>query len=364
MARSGAVKTLDELLRRHARPAGELAVPEPERGEGVLRCVACAHRCLLKPGRAGICKVRFNEDGRLFVPFGYVAGGLAVDPIEKKPFFHVLPGEGALSFGMLGCDLHCPYCQNWQTSQTIRDERAGSPILPIGPEQIVEAAARHGTRVVVSTYNEPLITAEWAAAVFDRARERGMLTGFVSNGNATDEVLDFLRPRMDLMKIDLKGFDDAAYRKLGTTLDRVLAGIRGAVERGFWVEIVTLVVPGFNDDDEQLRAIARFIAGLSRDIPWHVTAFHPDYRMQDRGATPPSTLMRAWQIGRDEGLRFVYTGNLRTGGRTESTWCPSCDALLVERTGWRVRIAGLRDGRCGRCGTTIPGVFSVPREGR
>ena len=255
-----------------------------------VRCVACGHRCLIPPGRRGICKVRFNEGGELRVPFGYVAGGLANDPVEKKPFFHVYPGSDALTFGMLGCDFHCGYCQNWVTSQALRDERSVTPIVELTPDQVVNTARRSGARLVVSSYNEPLITAEWAVAVFQEAKPAGLACAFVSNGNATPEALDFLRPWIVAYKIDLKGFDDKRYRTLGGTLENVCHGIRMVRERGLWLEIVTLVVPGFNDSEAELHAIAKFIASVSRDIPWHVTAFHPDYKMTDPPATTVASL--------------------------------------------------------------------------
>jgi len=357
---SRALPTLESALRARAVRREELARPEP--GEaGSVRCLACAHRCLIRPGRPGICKVRFNEAGGLFVPWGYTAGGLCPDPIEKKPFFHVRPGSIAVSFGMLGCDMHCSYCQNWFTSQALRDPYAGSPVEAISPQEIAGAAERSGAAAVISTYNEPLITAEWAADVFDACRARGLLTGFVSNGNATPEVLDFLRPRIDLFKVDLKSFDDRSYRRLGAVLKNVCDGIAAAVERGLWVEVVTLLVPGFNDDPGELRSIAGFLVSLSPDIPWHVTAFHPTYRLNDRGATTPDALRRAVAIGRDEGLHFVYAGNLR-GMKEESTTCPSCGAMLVERHGFAVRRRALGDnGRCAGCGAAIPGVWEERR---
>ncbi len=343
---------LETTLRQLSVPRTECAAAAPE--EGSVRCVACAHRCLIRPGRAGICKVRFNESGELLVPWGYAAG-LAVDPIEKKPFFHVHPGEGALSFGMLGCDMHCAYCQNWLSSQVLRDAGATSRILETSPDELVDAAVHHGAPVVVSTYNEPLITAEWSADVFDRAKERGLVTGFVSNGNATEEVLDFLAPRLDLYKVDLKGFDDREYRRLGAVLDNVLAGIEGALARGLWVEVVTLVVPGLNDSDAELSAIARFLAGLSRDIPWHVTAFHPDYKMKDRARTPAASLRRALHAGREAGLRYVYPGNSPELRGEEDTRCPACGTVVIERRGWTVRRLQLDAGACRDCGTPIPG---------
>jgi len=222
--------------------------------------------------------VRFNRDGKLHAPHGYV-NTLQCDPIEKKPFFHVRPGSLALSFGMLGCDLHCGYCQNWVTSQALRDARSRIDFTDVQPRQIVEAALLHSADAVVSTYNEPLITAEWAVDVFREAHQAGLLTGFVSNGNATAEVLRYLRPWLDLYKVDLKGFNDRRYRELGGRLGPILDSIQLIHEMGFWLEIVTLVVPGFNDTPSELGSMARFIAGISPNIPWHVTAFHQDYQM-------------------------------------------------------------------------------------
>ncbi len=326
-----------------------------------LRCLACGHRCLLGEGKEGVCRVRFVRDGELRVPWGYVSS-LAADPIEKKPFFHVRPGATALSFGMLGCDFKCPFCQNWQISQTLRDSAADGWAGPrlADAESIVASALAEGAAVVTSTYNEPLITAEWAGAVFARAHRAGLLTSFVSNGNATPEVLDFLRPLVDAYKVDLKGMSEEGYRRVGGRLSVILETLAGLVERGFWVEVVTLVVPGHNDSDEELRDAARFLRSLSPDLPWHVTAFHPGYRMAGAPATPVHTLLRAAEIGREEGLRYVYTGNLpgRTGSN-ESTFCPACREPLVERRGFRVLACRIgADGDCPRCRTRIPGLWA------
>jgi pyruvate formate lyase activating enzyme len=336
---------------------GELFERLPEQA---VRCLACAHRCLIAAGQRGICKVRFNEGGALRVPFGYVAG-LAVDPIEKKPFFHVLPGARALSFGMLGCDLHCAFCQNWLSSQTLRDPRAAASIEEIAVEDVVALALRHEAPVVTSTYNEPLITSEWAVAVFREARRHGLLCSYVSNGHATPEVLDYLAPYVSLFKIDLKSFQERRYRELGGTLDAVLRTIRGVHERGIWLEVVTLVVPGFNDSPEELRDIARFLVSVSPDIPWHVTAFHGDYKMGDREATSAAQLLGAAEIGVGEGLHFVYAGNLPGLTREwEDTRCPDCRALLVQRRGYRIVQNRLADGHCPDCARVIPGVFRAP----
>ena len=348
------IAPLQELLDQRAE-AASLVLPA---ADGAVRCVACGHRCLVKPGRRGICKVRWNEGGTLMAPSGYVAA-LQSDPIEKKPFFHVLPGADCLTFGMLGCDFHCGYCQNWLTSQALRDESAGVDPTPISAEQLVAHAQRRGARAIGSSYNEPLITAEWAMKVFTHAREAGLVTAFISNGNATPEVLDAIRPLTDCYKIDLKAARDAAYRQLGGVLAHVLDAIRMVHERGFWLEIVTLVVPGFNDAEGDLRRMADAIASVSPSIPWHVTAFHQDYRMTDPRNTTADDLERACETGRAAGLRFIYAGNIPGGvGRWENTWCPDCGELLIERRGYKIlkqRLAA--GGTCPACRSAIPGIW-------
>jgi pyruvate formate lyase activating enzyme len=344
-------RTLKEILSEHTRE-GTVYEPMPN---GWVRCYSCGHRCKIPPGRDGICRVRFNRDGKLYVPFGY-AGGIQLDPVEKKPFFHAYPGEKALSFGMLGCDYHCPYCQNWVTSQALRDGEAVSSIDLVRPEQLVDLALKHKAKILTSTYNEPLITSEWAVEIFKVAKQVGLVTSYVSNGNGTPQVLDYIQPWVDLYKIDLKGFSQKEYSKLGGSFENVLETIKSVHERNMWLEIVTLVIPGFNDSDEELNNIAGFIASVSRDIPWHVTAFHQDYRMTDPDNTPVSTLLRARKIGLKQGLHFVYAGN-RPGevGNTENTFCPSCGATLVERCGFRVLQNRLNHGSCSTCGMKIPG---------
>ncbi len=331
----------------------ELAVPHPS---GKLVCVACAHRCKLADGARGVCLVRGRRGDGLTVPWGYTAG-VAIDPVEKKPFFHFLPGARALSFGMLGCDLHCSYCQNWFTSQSVRDPEASRQALVAAPEDLVATCVARRCEIMTSTYNEPLITAEWAHDVFVIARERGIRTTFVSNGHATPEVLDYLAPVLDAYKIDLKAFDAKSYLALGGKLQAVLEGVKGLVERGVWLEVVTLTIPGFNDSDEELAGIAGYLAGVSPDIPWHVTAFHPDYKMTDPPPTPAATLVRGVEIGRRAGLRFCYAGNLPgMVGDFEDTRCPSCSATLVSRVGFAVvdkRIT--REGTCPECGVAVAG---------
>ena len=344
--------TLAETLGRYTREGDLYERIDAHR----LRCVACGHRCPIPDGAVGVCKVRYNDGGRLRVPWGYVAG-VQCDPVEKKPFFHAYPGALAYSFGMLGCDLHCGYCQNWVTSQAIRDPAARTPPDARSPGALVDEAVSLGARLLISTYNEPLITAEWGVAVFREARAAGLVTGFVSNGNATPEALAYLRPWLDLFKIDLKGFDDRHYRELGGRLQPILDTIEQVHAAGIWLEIVTLLIPGFNDATTEVRDLTRFIAGVSPEIPWHVTAFHPEYKMTGPAETTPDMLRRAAEIGRQAGLRFVYAGN-QPGrvGTLEHTVCPQCGLRVIERTGYRVlRYALTAGGRCSGCGALIPG---------
>ncbi len=330
-----------------------------------IRCHACGHCCPIPEGALGVCKVRFNRGGVLRVPFGYV-GGTQCDPIEKKPFFHVRPGALAFSFGMLGCDLHCGYCQNWVTSQALRDPQAVSPPMKVTPVQLVRGALAQGGEIIVSTYNEPLITSEWAVAVFKEAKAAGLMTGYVSNGNGTQRVLEYIRPWVDLYKIDLKGFDEHSYHHLGGRLQPVLYTIRSVYQMGMWLEIVTLLVPGFNDSEEELTRLAEFIAGVSPDIPWHVTAFHQDYKMTEPDNTSVGDLLRAAAIGRSVGLRYVYAGNLPgMVGDLENTRCPGCGELLIERYGYHIRRYSLTsEGNCRKCSNPIPGRWAEAFRGQ
>ncbi len=334
-------------------------------GKGIASVAAFAgYRCLIGEGLRGVCKVRFNEGGQLRVPFGYVAA-LQCDPVEKKPFFHVYPGSDALTFGMLGCDYHCDFCQNWLTSQALRDPDAAAPLRPVTPEQLVELAPQRtacsGGALLQRTGSSP---PSGPPLVFRVAKEAGLACAFVSNGNATPEALDFVRPWLTAYKVDLKSFDDRRYRTLGGTLEAVLRTIRMVHERGLWLEVVTLIIPGFNDSDDELRRAADFLASVSPDIPWHVTAFHKDYRMTDPDATTPATLMRACEIGRAAGLRFVYAGNLPGRvGPWEDTRCPGCGVTVIARHGYLIRSYRLTpQGRCPDCQTQLPGVWPVAAE--
>ncbi|MFY9225932.1 MAG: radical SAM protein [Blastocatellia bacterium] len=523
------LKVIGDVLAKYTHE-GELY---EQLADNKVFCYSCGHRCRIADGLAGVCKVRFNEGGKLQVPWGYVAG-LQCDPIEKKPFFHAMPSTDALSFGMLGCDLHCDYCfsgetmvvtdkgtktfqeifesstnisyqpnaeivyphnlqvfsqsgklqnvkaifkhhyqgqliklipyylppisctpdhkiyvtskpnelpkpiaakditiehylvvpknchtvvwyeeninrrnlvetedyylvklksiesenfagnvynmeveeehnylanfflvsncQNWITSQVLRDPNAVAPAKTISAEQMLDIAEREGVSTVTSTYNEPLITSEWAVSIFKQAKEKGFLTAYVSNGNGTPEVLDYLQPWVDLYKVDLKSFRDKNYRELGGLLVNVLETIQGLKARGFWLEIVTLVIPGFNDSQEELQEMAEFLVSVDPFIPWHLTAFHSDYKMMDKENTNIKTLIKAAEIGKKVGLKYVYIGNAAGRvGRWENTWCHNCNELLIERYAYHIKQFSLQNGKCAKCKATIPGRWSSPR---
>jgi pyruvate formate lyase activating enzyme len=264
-----------------------------------------------------------------------------------------------MSFGMLGCDLHCGYCQNWITSQALRDPLAEAPPIDISPDEFLALTKKYHARVVASTYNEPLITSEWAVEIFRKAKQEELLTAFISNGNATEEVIDYLKPWLDLFKVDLKTFRDKNYRKLGGRLEPVLKTIAMLSERKFWLEVVTLVVPGFNDSDEELTEIAKFIVSVNSKIPWHITAFHQNYKMTSPENTTVHHLKRAVEIGKENGLNYVYAGNLPGQvGEFENTFCHNCNTLLIERKGFHILQNFLQEAKCPKCQILIPGVWN------
>ena len=353
-------ETAENILDRFTQPAKlERTLPD-----GRIQCLACAHMCKLTEGRRGICKVRFTQGGKLMAPWGYVAG-MQPDPIEKKPFFHVLPGATALTFGMLGCNFHCDNCQNWFTSQVLRDpncEPAIGAMRSYEPGMMHSLAKQTNAQLLVSSYNEPFITTEWAAVLFDAAREQGMLTAVVSNGYASLQSLQLLAPRLNAIKIDLKSNSDLAYRKLGGVLGNVLSCIDNSLALGIWLEVVSLIIPGFNDQPDDLYAMARLVAERSPDIPWHVTAFVPQYRNKSTPATAPKTLLQAAEIGQEAGLRYVYAGNLP--GQVdpyENTHCPNCGKVVIERKGFKVRNLQLEKNGICDCGEVVPGIWNHPR---
>jgi pyruvate formate lyase activating enzyme len=333
---------------------------EPLEG-GCVLCSLCAHRCTLAEGRAGLCGVRVNRGGRMrsLVRDRFVSGN--VDPIEKKPLFHFLPGSLSFSVATEGCNFRCEYCQNWQISQ----HPPGGEIrgMAASPPDILRAALESGCRSISYTYTEPTVFFETCLGIGTLAREAGLKNVFVTNGYMTGECVQAAKPFLDAANADLKFFRDETYRRVcGARLGGVLEGIRALFEAGVWLELTTLLVPGLNDSEEELSGLARWIASLSPDIPWHLSRFHPDYKMERPGPTPVQSLRRALEIGRNEGLRFVYVGNV-PGESGENTFCPSCGTMLLERIGFSSRIRDLREDRCGRCGQGIPGIWHDPVAG-
>jgi pyruvate formate lyase activating enzyme len=349
--------TLEKKLDQLTIP-GDLFVKE---SDNAIRCTACVQHCRLVDDRHGVCGVRFNKGGVLYVPHGYAAG-VQVDPIEKKPFAHFLPGSQVLTFGMLGCNFRCSFCQNWETSQVLRDKAINTDwvgVREVSAKQMVAYAVQNGAASIASSYNEPFITVEWAAEIFKLAKDASLKTAMVSNGFATPESLAYIRPWLDGLKVDLKSMRDERYHQMGGRLQPVLDTIKGAREAGLWVEVVTLVIPGFNDSNDELWETGRFLMGISPDIPWHVTAYHPDYKMLDAPATPSSTLQRAAEIGQEAGLHYVYAGNLPGKvGSLEDTYCPRCAKALIKRRGYLIQENNIGpDGKCPECGTFIAGIW-------
>ncbi len=322
----------------------------------MLRCTACAHRCALSDGRHGSCGVRFRAGDGLRVPFGYVARR-HVRSVETNTIFHVAPGALALTFGMLGCDLQCPYCHNWRLSQAMRDPEAGVPPVATSPDALVKEAMEAGARAICAAYNEPMVAAEWARAVFAAAKASGLVTAIVSDGHTTPEALAYLRPVTDVFRIDLKAYDEAQYRALGGRLEPVMEAIREAKRLGFWVEVVTLVVPGFNDDERALRKAADALVEIDPFMPWHLNAFQPRYRMADRPAMGEGQLRSIAGSAYARGLRFVYVGNV-DGGAFATTFCPECHEILVRRRDFSCAANGVRDGKCPVCGFAVPGLWT------
>ncbi len=318
---------------------------------GLVRCSLCAHRCTIKPGRRGICGVRENEDGTLYTLVYADAIAAHVDPIEKKPIYNFLPGTRSFSIATVGCNFHCRFCQNAEISQAPREGLAlrGEELLP---EHVVRAAKSYACDSIAYTYTEPTVFFEYAYDTAKLAQGEGIKNIFVTNGYMTLEALKEIERYLDAANVDLKSFDDGFYRRMcGARLEPVLETIQAMHERGVWVEVTTLLIPGLNDSDDELAQIARFLAGISPDIPWHVSRFTPRYRMLDRPPTPGDTMHRAAEIGAQAGLRYVYVGNVR-GNRYENTFCPSCGAVAIGRVGYDTTL-NLDGNRCASCGQEL-----------
>jgi pyruvate formate lyase activating enzyme len=314
-----------------------------------VRCALCAHRCLIKPSRLGICGVRENRDGTLYSLVYAQAISANVDPIEKKPLYHFLPGTGAFSIATVGCNFRCDFCQNADISQASKERRWGRWGRELLPEQVVDLAQRNRCASIAYTYTEPTVFFEYAYDTAKIATERGLKNVFVTNGYMTEEALHEIEPYLDAANVDLKGFTDEFYRRLcGAQLQPVLDSIRLMHQMGVLVEVTTLIVPGHNDGDEELRQIAQFLADISPDLPWHISRFVPHYKMTNVPPTPVETLHGAAEIGYETGLRYVYAGNV-PGDRYESTYCPSCGKIAIQRFGYHTQVK-LDGDRCQNCG--------------
>jgi pyruvate formate lyase activating enzyme len=314
-----------------------------------VRCALCAHRCLIKPGRRGICEVRENRDGTLYSLVYAQTISANVDPIEKKPLYHFLPGTGAFSIATVGCNFRCAFCQNADISQASKGGGWGRWGQELPPEKVVDLAQKHRCASIAYTYTEPTIFFEYAYDTAQIATERGIKNVFVTNGYMTEEALRKIEPYLDAANVDLKGFTDEFYRHTcGAQLQPVLDSIGLMHQMGILVEVTTLIVPGHNDGDEELRQIARFLADISLDLPWHISRFVPHYKMTDVPPTPVGTLHRAAEIGYETGLRYVYAGNV-PGDRYENTYCPNCEEIAIQRFGYHTQIK-LDGNRCKNCG--------------
>ena len=324
---------------------------------GKVHCNLCAHRCRINPGRSGICGVRENREGVLY---SLVYGTLIaenLDPIEKKPFFHVYPASQSYSIATVGCNFRCDFCQNHYISQMPAATRmiAGEDFLP---REIVTKAKQSRARTIAYTYTEPTVYFELALDTATIAVENGLQNVFVTNGFMTVETIEKIAPYLTAANVDLKSFRDEFYNKYcGARLNPVLESLQTMKKKGIWVEITTLLIPGLNDSDEELKDIARFIAGLGRETPWHISRFHPQYKMRNRPVTPLDALHRVVQIGRETGLKYVYSGNV-PGDDGENTRCFHCGKLLIERYGFRVGSMNLQGKKCSHCGTELEGVFT------
>jgi pyruvate formate lyase activating enzyme len=325
-------------------------------GEDKVRCFLCSHHCKIRKGERGVCGVRENADGELVTLIYDKVIARNVDPIEKKPLFHFLPGSFSFSIATPGCNFRCLHCQNADISQMPRDSKV---IMgePTSPEAIVETALRANCKSISYTYTEPTIFFELAYDTARLAVKEGLKNVFVTNGYITSEALDTIKPYLHAANIDLKSFRDDFYRKVcGARLEKVLDAIRHYHECGIWVEVTTLIIPGYNDDPSELRDIARFLVSIDKNIPWHVTQFHPTYKLFSQPRTPVEKLREARDIGFEEGLRYVYEGNV-PGEGGEDTRCAGCGSLLIKRYGYIITEAGHRQGVCPTCGERLPGVF-------
>ena len=330
-----------------------------------IRCLACSHYCVLSEGQVGICGIRKNIKNELYLLVYGQAAAANIDPMEKKPLFHFLPGQKIFTIGTVGCNFACEFCQNWDISQSVKQLKKSSEIegelesygYKLPPEAIVDFCVKNKIKAIAFSYNEPTVFFEYAYDTAVLAKKKNIKTVFVSNGYFSKEAIENIRPYLDAINIDLKSFNEEFYMKTcKAKLKVVLDNIKLAHKLGYWIEITTLLIPDANDSEEEIGKIAAFIASVDKNIPWHVTAFHPEYKMLDKESTPLSTLEKAYNIGKKH-LNYVYAGNLPAKDM-ESTFCHKCNELLIERRYYQVKIKALKDGKCKKCGQSIPGIFN------
>jgi pyruvate formate lyase activating enzyme len=324
-----------------------------------VQCQTCEHFCALKPGEAGKCNVHKNIDGTLYLTVYGEAIAVHVDPIEKKPLFHFLPGGDILSIGTYGCNFRCSFCQNWQMSQAHGFDGQGDHFgQPATPEMLIDTCIKNDIKMIAYTYNEPTVFFEYTYDTAKLAHENGIKNVYVSNGYMSQAALDMLTPYLDGINVDLKAFDEEFYHEqCQAHLAPVQRNIAYMVNQtDIWVEVTTLLIPGLNDSDKELEALATWLTKVNHETPWHVSAFHPDYRLQDRPRTAQRDLIRAYEIGKAAGLQYVYVGNVLDADR-ESTYCPKCQEKLIQRHWYNVRELWHERGICPKCGHAIAGVW-------
>jgi pyruvate formate lyase activating enzyme len=322
-----------------------------------IQCLACNNYCVIPNGKTGICGVRQNENGKLKLLVDNKAVAVNLDPIEKKPLFHFFPGSIAFSLGTFGCNFGCEFCQNWDISQAPKETTIEFWGEDWPPEKIISYCQKHNISVIAYTYNEPTIWAEYALAIMKLAHKNKIKNVWVSNGYMSKETLKLIAPYLDAINVDLKSFREKFYQKVvHAHIEPVKENIKKIWEMGIWEEVTTLIIPGFNDSENELKEIAQFLVTISPDLPWHISAFYPNYKMLDVPSTPKETLLKAYHIGKNAGLKYVYTGNI-PDSNYESTYCPNCGFKLIERWGIEMIENNLLGDKCPKCGTKIAGRF-------
>lgn len=323
-----------------------------------VKCTACNHFCNIAPNKTGICGVRKNIKGDLYLLVYELTSGTEVDKIEKKPFFHFLPNSDAFSIGTIGCNFSCSFCQNAWMSQPLKDKSIPVPPLYKLPiDEIINYCTTNNIPVIAYTFNEPATYFEYSYDTAKLAHKKGIKNVWVSNGYASKESIDKISPYLDAINIDLKAFTEKFYRDIcKTKLAPVLDNIKYYYKKGVWVELTTLIIPGENDSEKELKQIAEFIASVSKSIPWHISRFSPAYKMKNKSQTPEETIKKAYDIGKKVGLKYIYGGNI-WGEDIQSIYCPKCNSVLIRRDWTYSIVEGLDHGKCRKCGTKIDGIW-------